>query len=61
MSFRTRIKKLDNQELVKRTDRLCELALDLGGSYFKEFMYAVAQLNKRGIEHNYEYKGTKVQ
>lgn len=61
MNFRTRIKKLDNQALIKRTDRLGELSLDLGGTYFKEFMYAVAQMNIRGIEHGYKYKGTRVQ
>lgn len=61
MNFRTRIKNLDDQSLIKRADRLCDLSLDLGGTYFKEFMYAVAQMNIRGIKHNYEYKGTKVQ
>ena len=61
MNFRTEIKNLNNQELIKKAERLSELSLDLGGNYFKEFIYAVAQLNKRGIKHNYTYKGTKVQ
>lgn len=61
MNFRTRIKNLNNQELIKKAERLSELSLDLGGNYFKEFMYAVAQLNKRGINHDYSYKGVRVQ
>lgn len=61
MNYRTRIKNLSNEELIKKADRLADLSLDLGGTYFKEFMYAVTQMNIRGINHGYAYKGKRVQ
>ena len=61
MNFRTRIKNLNNEELIKKVERLSELSLDCYDNYFREFMYAIAQMNKRGINHDYSYKGVRVQ
>jgi hypothetical protein len=46
--YRRDLKKLSDEDLLKKVDHL-NIMMDYGHSYFKEFLYAKALAQKKGL------------